>query len=180
MISTKRLFIALLGLLLCCGIECVAEDIFSTPLMTTVQRDYPSARTVRSGTSVRAATTTAPAATGTSYSVLPTTNTLFNKQSASSTYAVGGGFGGGASTAFGGRRTASASVDVGGLSDGLFVETTVRPFAVPQTRAVPGTIPGAAIGVLCPLTDSVWFLRGLAVLYMAFRRVRCGARRTKT
>ena len=177
MISTKRLFIALLGLLLCCGIECVAEDIFSTPLMTTVQRDYPSARTVRSGTSVRAATTTAPAATGTSYSVLPSTNTLFNKQSASSTYAVGGGFGGGASTAFGGRRTASASVDVGGFSDGLFGETTVRPFAVPQTR---GTIPGTGIGVLCPLTDSVWFLLGLAVLYMAFRRVHCGARRTKT
>ena len=177
MISTKRLFIALLGLLLCCGIECVAEDIFSTPLMTTVQREYPSARTVRSGTSVRAATTTAPAATGTSYSVLPSTNTLFNKQSASSTYAVGGGFGGGASTAFGGRRTASASVDVGGFSDGLFGETTVRPFAVPQTR---GTIPGTGIGVLCPLTDSVWFLLGLAVLYMAFRRVRCGARRTKT
>lgn len=177
MISTKRLFIALLGLLLCCGIECVAEDIFSTPLMTTVQREYPSARTVRSGTSVRAATTTAPAATGTSYSVLPSTNTLFNKQSASSTYAVGGGFGGGASTAFGGRRTASASVDVGGFSDGLFGETTVRPFAVPQTR---GTIPGAGIGVLCPLTDSVWFLLGLAVLYMAFRRVRCGARRAKT
>lgn len=180
MISTKRLFIALLGLLLCCGIECVAEDIFSTPLMTTVQRDYPSARTVRSGTSVRAATTTAPAATGTSYSVLPSTNTLFNKQSASSTYAVGGGFGGGASTAFGGRRTASASVDAGGFSDGLFGETTVRPFAVPQTRAVPGTIPGAAIGVLCPLADAVWFLLGLAVLYMAFRRVRCGARRAKT
>ena len=177
MISTKRLFIALLGLLLCCGIECVAEDIFSTPLMTTVQREYPSARTVRSGTSVRAATTTAPAATGTSYSVLPSTNTLFNKQSASSTYAVGGGFGGGASTAFGGRRTASASVNVGGFSDGLFGETTVRPFAVPQTR---GTIPGTGIGVLCPLTDSVWFLLGLAVLYMAFRRVRCGARRTKT
>ena len=177
MISTKRLFIALLGLLLCCGIECVAEDIFSTPLMTTVQREYPSARTVRSGTSVRAATTTAPAATGTSYSVLPSTNTLFNKQSASSTYAVGGGFGGGASTAFGGRRTASASVDVGGFSDGLFGETTVRPFAVPQTR---GTIPGTGIGVLCPLTDSVWFLLGLAVLYMVFRRVRCGARRTKT
>lgn len=177
MISTKRLFIALLGLLLCCGIECVAEDIFSTPLMTTVQREYPSARTVRSGTSVRAATTTAPAATGTSYSVLPSTNTLFNKQSTSSTYAVGGGFGGGASTAFGGRRTASASVDVGGLSDGLFGETTVRPFAVPQTR---GTIPGAGIGVLCPLTDAVWFLLGLAVLYMAFRRVRCGARRSKT
>ncbi len=177
MISTKRLFIALLGLLLCCGIECVAEDIFSTPLMTTVQRDYPSARTVRSGTSVRAATTTAPAATGTSYSVLPSTNTLFNKQSASSTYAVGGGFGGGASTAFGGRRTASASVDAGGFSDGLFGETTVRPFAVPQTR---GTIPGTGIGVLCPLTDAVWFLLGLAVLYMAFRRVRCGARRTKT
>ncbi len=177
MISTKRLFIALLGLLLCCGIECVAEDIFSTPLMTTVQREYPSARTVRSGTSVRAATTTAPAATGTSYSVLPSTNTLFNKQSASSTYAVGGGFGGGASTAFGGRRTASASVDVGGFSDGLFGETTVRPFAVPQTR---GTIPGAGIGVLCPLTDSVWFLLGLAALYMAFRRVRCGARRAKT
>lgn len=177
MISTKRLFIALLGLLLCCGIECVAEDIFSTPLMTTVQREYPSARAVRSGTSVRAATTTAPAATGTSYSVLPSTNTLFNKQSASSTYAVGGGFGGGASTAFGGRRTASASVDVGGLSDGLFGETTVRPFAVPQTR---GTIPGAGIGVLCPLTDAVWFLLGLAVLYMAFRRVRCGARRSKT
>ena len=177
MISTKRLFIALLGLLLCCGIECVAEDIFSTPLMTTVQREYPSARTVRSGTSVRAATTTAPAATGTSYSVLPSTNTLFNKQSASSTYAVGGGFGGGASTAFGGRRTASASVDVGGFSDGFFSETTVRPFAVPQTR---GTIPGTGIGVLCPLTDSVWFLLGLAVLYMAFRRVRCGARRTKT
>ena len=177
MISTKRLFIALLGLLLCCGIECVAEDIFSTPLMTTVQREYPSARTVRSGTSVRAATTTAPAATGTSYSVLPSTNTLFNKQSASSTYAVGGGFGGGASTAFGGRRTASASVDVGGFSDGLFGETTVRPFAVPQTR---GTIPGTGIGVLCPLTDSVWFLLGLAVLYMAFRRVRCGARRAKT
>ena len=177
MISTKRLFIALLGLLLCCGIECVAEDIFSTPLMTTVQRDYPSARTVRSGTSVRAATTTAPAATGTSYSVLPSTNTLFNKQSASSTYAAGGGFGGGASTAFGGRRTASASVDVGGFSDGLFGETTVRPFAVPQTR---GTIPGTGIGVLCPLTDSVWFLLGLAVLYMAFRRVHCGARRTKT
>lgn len=177
MISTKRLFIALLGLLLCCGIECVAEDIFSTPLMTTVQHDYPSARTVRSGTSVRAATTTAPAATGTSYSVLPSTNTLFNKQSASSTYAVGGGFGGGASTAFGGRRTASASVDVGGFSDGLFGETTVRPFAVPQTR---GTIPGTGIGVLCPLTDSVWFLLGLAVLYMAFRRVRCGARRSKT
>ena len=177
MISTKRLFIALLGLLLCCGIECVAEDIFSTPLMTTVQREYPSARTVRSGTSVRAATTTAPAATGTSYSVLPSTNTLFNKQSASSTYAVGGGFGGGASTAFGGRRTASASVDVGGFSDGLFGETTVRPFAVPQTR---GTIPGTGIGVLCPLTDSVWFLLGLAVLYMAFRRVRCGARRSKT
>ncbi|MDY4511887.1 MAG: hypothetical protein SPE10_00325 [Paludibacteraceae bacterium] len=172
MISTKRLFIALLGLLLCCGIECVAEDIFSTPLMTTVQRDYPSARAVRSGTSVRAATTTAPAATGTSYSVLPSTNTLFNKQSASSTCAVGGGFGGGASTAFGGRRTASASVDAGGFSDGLFGETTVRPFAVPQTRAVPGTIPGAAIGVLCPLTDAVWFLLGLAVLYMAFRRVR--------
>ena len=180
MISTKRLFIALLGLLLCCGIECVAEDIFSTPLMTTVQRDYPSARAVRSGTSVRAATTTAPAATGTSYSVLPSTNTLFNKQSASSTYAVGGGFGGGASTAFGGRRTASASVDAGGFSDGLFGETTVRPFAVPQTRAVPGTIPGAAIGVLCPLADAVWFLLGLAVLYMAFRRVRCGARRAKT
>lgn len=180
MISTKRLFIALLGLLLCCGIECVAEDIFSTPLMTTVQREYPSARTVRSGTSVRAATTTAPAATGTSYSVLPSTNTLFNKQSASSTYAVGGGFGGGASTAFGGRRTASASVDAGGFSDGLFGETTVRPFAVPQTRAVPGTIPGAAIGVLCPLADAVWFLLGLAVLYMAFRRVRCGARRAKT
>lgn len=180
MISTKRLFIALLGLLLCCGIECVAEDIFSTPLMTTVQRDYPSARAVRSGTSVRAATTTAPAATGTSYSVLPSTNTLFNKQSASSTYAAGGGFGGGASTAFGGRRTASASVDVGGFSDGLFGETTVRPFAVPQTRAVPGTIPGAAIGVLCPLADAVWFLLGLAVLYMAFRRVRCGARRAKT
>lgn len=180
MISTKRLFIALLGLLLCCGIECVAEDIFSTPLMTTVQRDYPSARAVRSGTSVRAATTTAPAATGTSYSVLPSTNTLFNKQSASSTYAVGGGFGGGASTAFGGRRTASASVDAGGFSDGLFGETTVRPFAVPQTRAVPGTIPGAAIGVLCPLADAVWFLLGLAVLYMAFRRVRCGARRSKT
>ena len=177
MISTNRLFIALLGLLLCCGIECVAEDIFSTPLMTTVQREYPSARTVRSGTSVRAATTTAPAATGTSYSVLPSTNTLFNKQSASSTYAVGGGFGGGASTAFGGRRTASASVDVGGFSDGLFGETTVRPFAVPQTR---GTIPGTGIGVLCPLTDSVWFLLGLAVLYMAFRRVRCGARRAKT
>ena len=177
MISTKRLFIALLGLLLCCGIECVAEDIFSTPLMTTVQRDYPSARAVRSGTSVRAATTTAPAATGTPYSVLPSTNTLFNKQSASSTYAVGGGFGGGASTAFGGRRTASASVDVGGFSDGLFGETTVRPFAVPQTR---GTIPGTGIGVLCPLTDSVWFLLGLAVLYMAFRRVYCGARRTKT
>ncbi len=177
MISTKRLFIALLGLLLCCGIECVAEDIFSTPLMTTVQRDYPSARAVRSGTSVRAATTTAPAATGTSYSVLPSTNTLFNKQSASSTYAVGGGFGGGASTAFGGRRTASASVDAGGFSDGLFGETTVRPFAVPQTR---GTIPGTGIGVLCPLTDSVWFLLGLAVLYMAFRRVRCGARRAKT
>lgn len=177
MISTKRLFIALLGLLLCCGIECVAEDIFSTPLMTTVQRDYPSARAVRSGTSVRAATTTAPAATGTSYSVLPSTNTLFNKQSASSTYAAGGGFGGGASTAFGGRRTASASVDVGGFSDGLFGETTVRPFAVPQTR---GTIPGAGIGVLCPLTDAVWFLLGLAVLYMAFRRVHCGARRTKT
>ena len=177
MISTKRLFIALLGLLLCCGIECVAEDIFSTPLMTTVQREYPSARTVRSGTSVRAATTTAPAATGTSYSVLPSTNTLFNKQSASSTYAVGGGFGGGASTAFGGRRTASASVDAGGFSDGLFGETTVRPFAVPQTR---GTIPGTGIGVLCPLTDSVWFLLGLAVLYMAFRRVRCGARRSKT
>lgn len=177
MISTKRLFIALLGLLLCCGIECVAEDIFSTPLMTTVQREYPSARTVRSGTSVRAATTTAPAATGTSYSVLPSTNTLFNKQSASSTYAVGGGFGGGASTAFGGRRTASASVDVGGFSDGFFGETTVRPFAVPQTR---GTIPGTGIGVLCPLTDSVWFLLGLAVLYMAFRRVRCGARRAKT
>ena len=177
MISTKRLFIALLGLLLCCGIECVAEDIFSTPLMTTVQREYPSARTVRSGTSVRAATTTAPAATGTSYSVLPSTNTLFNKQSASSTYAVGGGFGGGASTAFGGRRTASASVNVGGFSDGLFGETTVRPFAVPQTR---GTIPGTGIGVLCPLTDSVWFLLGLAVLYMAFRRVRCGARRSKT
>ena len=177
MISTKRLFIALLGLLLCCGIECVAEDIFSTPLMTTVQREYPSARAVRSGTSVRAATTTAPAATGTSYSVLPSTNTLFNKQSASSTYAAGGGFGGGASTAFGGRRTASASVDVGGFSDGLFGETTVRPFAVPQTR---GTIPGTGIGVLCPLTDSVWFLLGLAVLYMAFRRVRCGARRTKT
>lgn len=177
MISTKRLFIALLGLLLCCGIECVAEDIFSTPLMTTVQREYPSARTVRSGTSVRAATTTAPAATGTSYSVLPSTNTLFNKQSASSTYAVGGGFGGGASTAFGGRRTASASVDVGGFSDGFFGETTVRPFAVPQTR---GTIPGTGIGVLCPLTDSVWFLLGLAVLYMAFRRVRCGARRSKT
>ena len=177
MISTKRLFIALLGLLLCCGIECVAEDIFSTPLMTTVQRDYPSARAVCSGTSVRAATTTAPAATGTSYSVLPSTNTLFNKQSASSTCAVGGGFGGGASTAFGGRRTASASVDVGGFSDGLFGETTVRPFAVPQTR---GTIPGTGIGVLCPLTDSVWFLLGLAVLYMAFRRVRCGARRTKT
>lgn len=177
MISTKRLFIALLGLLLCCGIECVAEDIFSTPLMTTVQREYPSARTVRSGTSVRAATTTAPAATGTSYSVLPSTNTLFNKQSASSTCAVGGGFGGGASTAFGGRRTASASVDVGGFSDGLFGETTVRPFAVPQTR---GTIPGTGIGVLCPLTDSVWFLLGLAVLYMAFRRVRCGARRSKT
>lgn len=177
MISTKRLFIALLGLLLCCGIECVAEDIFSTPLMTTVQREYPSARTVRSGTSVRAATTTAPAATGTSYSVLPSTNTLFNKQSASSTYAVGGGFGGGASTAFGGRRTASASVDVGGFSDGFFSETTVRPFAVPQTR---GTIPGTGIGVLCPLTDSVWFLLGLAVLYMAFRRVRCGARRAKT
>lgn len=177
MISTKRLFIALLGLLLCCGIECVAEDIFSTPLMTTVQREYPSARTVRSGTSVRAATTTAPAATGTSYSVLPSTNTLFNKQSASSTYAVGGGFGGGASTAFGGRRTASASVDVGGFSDGFFSETTVRPFAVPQTR---GTIPGTGIGVLCPLTDSVWFLLGLAVLYMAFRRVRCGARRSKT
>ena len=177
MISTKRLFIALLGLLLCCGIECVAEDIFSTPLMTTVQREYPSARTVRSGTSVRAATTTAPAATGTSYSVLPSTNTLFNKQSASSTYAVGGGFGGGASTAFGGRRTASASVDAGGFSDGLFGETTVRPFAVPQTR---GTIPGTGIGVLCPLTDSVWFLLGLAVLYMAFRRVHCGARRTKT
>ena len=125
MISTKRLFIALLGLLLCCGIECVAEDIFSTPLMTTVQRDYPSARAVRSGTSVRAATTTAPAATGTSYSVLPSTNTLFNKQSASSTYAVGGGFGGGASTAFGGRRTASASVDAGGFSDGLFVASQV-------------------------------------------------------
>ena len=177
MISTKRLFIALLGLLLCCGIECVAEDIFSTPLMTTVQREYPSARTVRSGTSVRAATTTAPAATGTSYSVLPSTNTLFNKQSASSTYAVGGGFGGGASTAFGGRRTASASVDVGGFSDGLFGETTVRPFAVPQTR---GTIPGTGIGVLCPLTDSVWFLLGLAVLYLAFRRLRCGARRAKT
>lgn len=177
MISTKRLFIALLGLLLCCGIECVAEDIFSTPLMTTVQREYPSARTVRSGTSVRAATTTAPAATGTSYSVLPSTNTLFNKQSASSTYAVGGGFGGGASTAFGGRRTASASVDVGGFSDGFFSETTVRPFAVPQTR---GTIPGTGIGVLCPLTDSVWFLLGLAVLYMAFRRVRCGARCAKT
>lgn len=177
MISTKRLFIALLGLLLCCGIECVAEDIFSTPLMTTVQREYPSARTVRSGTSVRAATTTAPAATGTSYSVLPSTNTLFNKQSTSSTYAVGGGFGGGASTAFGGRRTASASVDVGGFSDGFFSETTVRPFAVPQTR---GTIPGTGIGVLCPLTDSVWFLLGLAVLYMAFRRVRCGARRSKT
>ena len=177
MISTKRLFIALLGLLLCCGIECVAEDIFSTPLMTTVQREYPSARTVRSGTSVRAATTTAPAATGTSYSVLPSTNTLFNKQSASSTYAVGGGFGGGASTAFGGRRTASASVNVGGFSDGFFGETTVRPFAVPQTR---GTIPGTGIGVLCPLTDSVWFLLGLAVLYMAFRRVRCGARRSKT
>lgn len=177
MISTKRLFIALLGLLLCCGIECVAEDIFSTPLMTTVQRDYPSARAVRSGTSVRAATTTAPAATGTSYSVLPSTNTLFNKQSASLTCAVGGGFGGGASTAFGGRRTASASVDVGGFSDGLFGETTVRPFAVPQTR---GTIPGTGIGVLCPLTDSVWFLLGLAVLYMAFRRVRCGARRSKT
>ena len=177
MISTKRLFIALLGLLLCCGIESVAEDIFSTPLMTTVQREYPSARTVRSGTSVRAATTTAPAATGTSYSVLPSTNTLFNKQSASSTYAVGGGFGGGASTAFGGRRTASASVDVGGFSDGFFSETTVRPFAVPQTR---GTIPGTGIGVLCPLTDSVWFLLGLAVLYMAFRRVRCGARRSKT
>lgn len=177
MISTKRLFIALLGLLLCCGIECVAEDIFSTPLMTTVQREYPSARTVRSGTSVRAATTTAPAATGTSYSVLPSTNTLFNKQSASSTYAAGGGFGGGASTAFGGRRTASASVNVGGFSDGLFGETTVRPFAVPQTR---GTIPGTGIGVLCPLTDSVWFLLGLAVLYMAFRRVRCGARRSKT
>ena len=177
MISTKRLFIALLGLLLCCGIECVAEDIFSTPLMTTVQREYPSARTLRSGTSVRAATTTAPAATGTSYSVLPSTNTLFNKQSASSTYAVGGGFGGGASTAFGGRRTASASVDVGGFSDGFFSETTVRPFAVPQTR---GTIPGTGIGVLCPLTDSVWFLLGLAVLYMAFRRVRCGARRSKT
>lgn len=178
MISTKRLFIALLGgLLLCCGIECVAEDIFSTPLMTTVQRDYPSARAVRSGTSVRAATTTAPAATGTSYSVLPSTNTLFNKQSASSTYAVGGGFGGGASTACGGRRTASASVDVGGFSDGFFSETTVRPFAVPQTR---GTIPGTGIGVLCPLTDSVWFLLGLAVLYMAFRRVRCGARRSKT
>lgn len=177
MISTKRLFIALLGLLLCCGIECVAEDIFSTPLMTTVQREYPSARTVRSGTSVRAATTTAPAATGTSYSVLPSTNTLFNKQSASSTYAVGGGFGGGASTAFGGRRTASVSVDVGGFSDGFFSETTVRPFAVPQTR---GTIPGAGIGVLCPLTDAVWFLLGLAVLYMVFRRVRCGARRTKT
>ena len=177
MISTKRLFIALLGLLLCCGIECVAEDIFSTPLMTTVQRDYPSARAVRSGTSVRAATTTAPAATGTSYSVLPSTNTLFNKQSASSTYAVGGGFGGGASTAFGGRRTASASVDAGGFSDGFFSETTVRPFAVPQTR---GTIPGAGIGVLCPLTDAVWFLLGLAVLYMAFRRVRCGARRSKT
>lgn len=177
MISTKRLFIALLGLLLCCGIECVAEDIFSTPLMTTVQREYPSARTVRSGTSVRAATTTAPAATGTSYNVLPSTNTLFNKQSASSTYAVGGGFGGGASTAFGGRRTASASVDAGGFSDGLFGETTVRPFAVPQTR---GTIPGTGIGVLCPLTDSVWFLLGLAVLYMAFRRVRCGARRAKT
>ena len=177
MISTKRLFIALLGLLLCCGIECVAEDIFSTPLMTTVQREYPSARTVRSGTSVRAATTTAPAATGTSYSVLPSTNTLFNKQSASSTCAVGGGFGGGASTAFGGRRTASASVNVGGFSDGFFSETTVRPFAVPQTR---GTIPGTGIGVLCPLTDSVWFLLGLAVLYMAFRRVRCGARRSKT
>ena len=177
MISTKRLFIALLGLLLCCGIECVAEDIFSTPLMTTVQREYPSARTVRSGTSVRAATTTAPAATGTSYSVLPSTNTLFNKQSASSTCAIGGGFGGGASTAFGGRRTASASVDVGGFSDGFFSETTVRPFAVPQTR---GTIPGTGIGVLCPLTDSVWFLLGLAVLYMAFRRVRCGARRAKT
>ena len=177
MISTKRLFIALLGLLLCCGIECVAEDIFSTPLMTTVQREYPSARTVRSGTSVRAATTTAPAATGTSYSVLPSTNTLFNKQSASSTCAVGGGFGGGASTAFGGRRTASASVDVGGFSDGLFGETTVRPFAVPQTR---GTIPGTGIGVLCPLTDSVWFLLGLAVLYLAFRRLRCGARRAKT
>ena len=177
MISAKRLFIALLGLVLCCGIECVAEDIFSTPLMTTVQREYPSARTVRSGTSVRAATTTAPAATGTSYSVLPSTNTLFNKQSASSTCAVGGGFGGGASTAFGGRRTASASVNVGGFSDGLFGETTVRPFAVPQTR---GTIPGTGIGVLCPLTDSVWFLLGLAVLYMAFRRVRCGARRSKT
>ncbi len=177
MISTKRLFIALLGLLLCCGIECVAEDIFSTPLMTTVQREYPSARTVRSGTSVRAATTTAPAATGTSYSVLPSTNTLFNnKQRAAANYAVGGSFGGGASTGFSSRRTASASVNVGGLSDGLFGETTVRPFAVPQTRGIPGT----GTGVLCPLTDSVWFLLGLAVLYMAFRRVHCGARRTKT
>lgn len=169
MILTKRLLIALLGLFLCGGVECVAEDIFSMPLMTTIERNYPSTRAVRSGTSVRAAVPSAPAACGTSYSVLPSTNTLFNnKQRTAANYAVGGSFGGGASTGFSSRRTASVSVDVGGLSDGLFGETTVRPFAVPQTRGIPGT----ATGVLCPLSDAVVFLLCLALGYLLLRRKR--------
>ncbi|MGM9747130.1 MAG: hypothetical protein ACI30H_09245 [Paludibacteraceae bacterium] len=169
MILTKRLLIALFGLFLCGGIECVAEDIFSMPLMTTIERNYPSTQAVRSGTSVRAAVPSAPAACGTSYSILPSTNTLFNnKQRTAANYAVGGSFGGGTSTGFSSCRTASASVADNAFANELFGETTVRPFAVPQTRGIPGT----GTGVLCPLPDAVGFLLCLALGYLLLRRKR--------